>query len=70
LPRGWPTAASQNTAKNFMLEAMRTQFYKIFGPQHEEAKKSGSILKKDKYDEIVDALRKYKTMKKDQFMKN
>lgn len=53
-----------------MLEAMRTLFYEIFGPQHDEAKKSGSILNKDKYDEIVDALRKYKTVKKDQFMKN
>jgi hypothetical protein len=55
-----------------MLEAMKAQFYKLFEPMHEEARKNGTILiNKEKYDQIVDALRTYKTAKKkDQFMKN
>jgi hypothetical protein len=62
----------QKTAKDVMLEAMKAQFYKIIEPMHEEAKKNGIILiNKEKYDQIVDALRTYKTVKKkDQFMKN
>jgi hypothetical protein len=34
----------QRTAKDVMLEAMKAQFYKIFEPMHEKAKKNGIIL--------------------------
>ncbi len=56
---------SQKTAKDVMFEAIKTQFYKFFEPMHEEAKKNGTILiNKEKHDQIVDALRTYKTVKK------
>jgi hypothetical protein len=60
------------SAKDVMLEAMKAQFYKVFGPMHQEVKNNGSkIINKEKYDQIVDALRRYNTFKKkDQFMKN
>jgi hypothetical protein len=60
------------TAKDAVVDAMRLQFYKIYGPIYEKAVIGGSSLPtKVKYDQVVESLQLYSTtIKKDQFMKN
>ncbi len=58
--------------KTAVVDAMRLQFYKIYGPIYEKAVIGGSSLPtKVKYDQVVESLWLYNTtVKKDQFMKN
>ncbi len=60
------------TAKDAVVDAMRLQFYKIYGPIYKKAVIGGSSLPtKVKYDQVVESLQLYSTtIKKDQFMKN
>ena len=66
------STTSLKTAKDAVVDAMRSQFYKIYGPQYEQAVVGGSSLPtKAKYDQVVQSLRLHSTtVKKDQFMKN
>ncbi len=47
--------------KDAVLDAMRSQLYKIYGVKHEQASQGGStLLTQEKYDKVVDALIRHK----------
>jgi hypothetical protein len=62
----------KRNVRDAVVEAMKKQFYKVYGPMYDDAQEDGSGLPtKEKYDQYVDALQCYNTTKKrDQFMKN
>jgi hypothetical protein len=71
---------SGKTAKDAVLEAMKEQFYNVYGQsinkdilrtQDSASTSSSLVVTKDQYDKIVQALQLYPTTKKkEQFMKN
>jgi hypothetical protein len=62
----------RRSVNDAVLEAMKNQFYKVYGPMYDEAHEGGSGLPtKKKYDQYVEALQCYhKSKKRNQFMKN
>jgi hypothetical protein len=64
--------SNKRSVRDAVLDAMKKQFYKVYGPMYDEAQEGGSGLPtKEKYDQYVEALQCFYTAKKrDQFMKN
>jgi hypothetical protein len=66
------SATSLKTAREAVLDAIRSQFHKIYGPIYIKEVLGGcSLPTKEKYDQVVVSQLWYNTsIKKDQFMKN
>jgi len=64
--------SNKRSVRDAVLDAMKKQFYKVYGPMYDEAQEGGSgPPTKEKYDQYVEALQCFYTAKKrDQFMKN